>query len=417
MNKLAPQDRSAPVHQSTFSDFVINLARKTAPELLQGDKHPEPLARFDYKVELELKQKAFQEFWLARKLPGKPNAIIASPRPRKYRTTSKRRVVKIKNVFALSFLTESNAVANPKIARNPQVEPDEHGVIYKFVLSKLNTPPYLVLAQALNYIIIRGDYTRFTVLFNVHRLNNDVVRKAKLLGDHLQKLEVKVNSAFLYFDPSRSDFYFEARTFDGPWKLKNLFGPDQIRIKVKDRVYAFHPTSFCQVNASILPAFLDEADRLLNPKKEFRLLDLYSGFGFFTLHLGHAYHEALGVDLGAESIESGQRMAAAEPATHCRFRSGRIELKSLEQLLPASQATKSEVMLLDPPRQGTEAGVIAALAARKPKRVLHIFCDLDTLPKEVTEWNSCGYTVSEVVPLDMFPGTDNLEVMVLFLPN
>ena len=76
-----------------------------------------------------------------------------------------------------------------------------------------------------------------------------------------------------------------------------------------------------------------------------------------------------------------------------------------------------EAILLDPPRQGTEVGVIQALAARNPIRVLHIFCDLDSLPKEVKEWNSNGFDVSEVVPLDMFPGTDNLEVMVLLLPK
>jgi len=405
---------SGEVH---FSELLMKSARRIAPELVQGNRHPEPLARFDYNLELDLKKKAFQEFWKARRLPGTPGPILPSPRPRHYRTTSKRRVVKEKGGYALSFLTESMTAANPRAAKEPLVEPKEHALIYRFILSKLNTPAYAPLANALNFLIIRGDYTRFTVLFNVHKLNGDVVRKAKLLGDHLQVMEPKTVSAFLYFDPSRSDFYFEARTFEGPWKLKKLFGADDIQLKVLDRTYAFNPTAFCQVNASILPAFLEKADQLLNPKVEHRLVDLYSGFGFFTLHLGHAYREAWGVDLGSESIESAQKMAAADPGTHCRFRSGRIQVQNLDRLLPPPLAGKPEALLLDPPRQGTEPGVIAALAARKPSRILHIFCDLDTLPKEVNEWRQCGYTVSEVVPLDMFPGTDNLEVMVLFLPD
>lgn len=400
-----------------FSDLLMQAARRTAPELVQGNRHPEPLARFHYDLELDLKRKAFQEFWKARGLPGVPNPILPSPRPRHYRTTSKRRVVMDRGRFALSFLTESVAAANPKAAKDPLVEPKEHALIYQFILGKLNTPPYVGLAQALNFLIIRGDYSRFTVLFNVHRLNGEVVRKAKLLGEHLKSMDPKTVSAFIYFDPSRSDFYFEASDHEGPWKLKKLFGADDIQLKILNRTYAFNPTGFCQVNASILPAFLEKADQLLNPKTEFRLLDLYSGFGFFTLHLGHAYREAFGVDLGSVSIESAQKMAAADPASHCRFRSGRIQAQNLPKLLPPPLAGKPEVLLLDPPRQGTEPGVIPALAERKPTRILHIFCDLDTLPIEVKEWRRCGYKVAEVVPLDMFPGTDNLEVMVLFLPD
>jgi hypothetical protein len=273
------------------------------------------------------------------------------------------------------------------------------------------------LAHALNYLIIRGDYTRFTVLFNVHRLSADVVRKAKLLGEHLKEMDPKTVSAFMFFDSSRSDYYFEAQSSEGPWKLKKIFGPDDLHLKVLDRTYAFNPTAFCQVNASILPTFLEKADQLLKPKPEYRLLDLYSGFGFFTLHLGTSYGEALGIDLGSASIESAQKMAAADPAAHCRFKSGRINIKSLEKLLPPATADKPEVLLLDPPRQGTEPGVIRALAARNPARILHIFCDLDTLPKEVNLWRKSGFMVSKVVPLDMFPGTDNLEVMVLFIPD
>ncbi|MEO7777953.1 MAG: hypothetical protein ABIY63_10520 [Fibrobacteria bacterium] len=400
-----------------FADLLMQSARRAAPELVQGFNHPEPLSRLDYAMELDLKNKALQEFWTARGLPDKPNRIVPSPKPRGYRTTTKRRVVILKGRFELTFLTESSAAANPRASAESLVEPKEHKLIYAFILAKLNTPAYASLAHALNYLIIRGDYARFTVLFNVHRLSADVVRKAKLLGEHLKESDPKTVSAFMFFDASRSDYYFEAQTSEGPWKLKKIFGPDDLHLKVLDRNYSFHPTAFCQVNASILPAFLEKAEQLLKPKPEYRLLDLYSGFGFFTLHLGRSYGEALGVDLGSGSIESAQKMAAADPDSHCRFKSGRIQVKSLEKLLPPSTADKPEALLLDPPRQGTEPGVIRALAARNPARILHIFCDLDTLPKEVNQWRKAGFMVSKVVPLDMFPGTDNLEVMVLFIPD
>jgi tRNA/tmRNA/rRNA uracil-C5-methylase (TrmA/RlmC/RlmD family) len=400
-----------------FSDLLMQLVRRAVPDKIQGAKHPEPLARLDYEQELDLKNRALQEFWTARGLPDKPNRVLPSPRPRGYRTTTKRRVVRKGGAFALAFLTESSTAANPKAGAESLVEPPEHKAIYSFILSKLNTGPYQGLGNSLNYIIIRGDYGRLTVMLNVHKLNADVVRKAKLLADHLKSPEHKVASAFMFFDPTRSEFYFEARDPDGPWKLKKLFGPDDIHLKVLDRTYAFHPTAFCQVNASILPDFLSKAEQLLKPKPEYRLMDLYSGFGFFTLHLGKNYGEAWGVDLGGPAITSAQKMAAAEPATHARFRAGRITAKTLDRLLPPAAVDRPEALLLDPPRQGTEPGVIRALAARNPARILHIFCDMDTLPREVNQWRKAGFMVSKVVPLDMFPGTDNLEVMVLFIPD
>jgi tRNA/tmRNA/rRNA uracil-C5-methylase (TrmA/RlmC/RlmD family) len=414
---LEAEDREINDSDLRFSDLLMQLAKREAPDLVQGHNHPEPLARLPYEQELELKNRAFQEFWTARGLPDKPNKVLPSPRPRGYRTTTKRRVVFLKGQYELTFMTESSSAANPRAGKESLVEPKEHKAIYAFLLAKLNTPAYANLASALNYLIIRGDYERFTVLFNVHRLNAEVVRKAKMMGDHLKALETKVVSAFMFYDPSKSEFYFEARNPEGPWKIKKIFGPDDIHLKVLQRTYAFHPTSFCQVNASILPLFLEKADQLLKPKPEYRLLDLYSGFGFFTLHLGPNYGEAFGVDLGLSSIESGQKMASADPAAHCRFKAGRIVVKTLDKLLPPATGDKPEALLLDPPRQGTEPGVIRALAARNPARVLHIFCDLDTLPKEVNQWRKSGFMVSKVVPLDMFPGTDNLEVMVLFIPD
>jgi hypothetical protein len=61
--------------------------------------------------------------------------------------------------------------------------------------------------------------------------------------------------------------------------------------------------------------------------------------------------------------------------------------------------------------------VIAHLAARRPARVVHIFCGIETVPGAVAEWGKAGYTLSKCVPLDMFAGTPNLETLALFEPG
>jgi tRNA/tmRNA/rRNA uracil-C5-methylase (TrmA/RlmC/RlmD family) len=446
-----------PSGPAGFSALLMTKARAAFPDMIGSSTSPEPLARLDYARELELKNAALQEFWTAHGLPDKPNRIHPSPKPRHYRFTTKRSVIENRGRIQLDFHQEK-APGVKAMGPASLLEPAEHQAIYAFLLEKLNHEAYSGLAHALNYLVIRGDYTRFSVFFNVHRLNAGIVRKAKLLADHLRTMNpggkinpaAKVISAFIFFDPGRSSFYLDLRTPEGPWKLKKLFGPDQLRMQVGAREYVFGPIAFTQVNGSILPDFLEKAEQLLKPKSHQRLLDLYCGFGFFSLHLAAGYAEVLGVEASTDAIDSAKAMVAlAKPQTGAaqakgptgsaaakqptakpkaapaerptgkllaRFKQGRIQTKSLDTLLPKADGTP-EALLLDPPRQGVEAGVIRALAMRQPVRVLHVFCDMDVLPREVNAWRKCGYMVSKVVPLDMFPGTDNLEVMVLFIPD
>ena len=72
-----------------------------------------------------------------------------------------------------------------------------------------------------------------------------------------------------------------------------------------------------------------------------------------------------------------------------------------------------EIAVMDPPRQGTDPGVIEALAKRRPARIVHIFCGTDRIPVELRTWAKNGYRVASAVPLDLFPGSANLETLIL----
>jgi tRNA/tmRNA/rRNA uracil-C5-methylase (TrmA/RlmC/RlmD family) len=54
---------------------------------------------------------------------------------------------------------------------------------------------------------------------------------------------------------------------------------------------------------------------------------------------------------------------------------------------------------------------------RRPGTILHLFCNIDLLPGEITRWKGGGYRVVRGVPFDMFPGTPEVELMVLLKPG
>jgi tRNA/tmRNA/rRNA uracil-C5-methylase (TrmA/RlmC/RlmD family) len=57
------------------------------------------------------------------------------------------------------------------------------------------------------------------------------------------------------------------------------------------------------------------------------------------------------------------------------------------------------------------------VAARRPERALHIFCNIDLMSAEVGRWENMGYQGVNALPFDLFPGTSSVEIMILFQPQ
>ena len=383
----------------TFS----NALRESMPKTLSSL----PLlsiAILDYKDELAVKNKAFALFCEKNGLPS-PEEVITSPLPRNYRTTTKRRAIFENGEFSLAFGEDDRSeYAEP-------LEPDEHLAIYKLVEGYLKKPVFKALAEAMNWLIIRGSYKRRTVIFNVSEMNASVVRKLKLMGEHLTASELGVFSAHVYFDPTCSDYYLEARRPTNALAFKTLYGPKDLSLDLGDIRLKYPVTGFSQINESQIPNLLSKAKELLQPNAEEHMLDLYCGYGLFSLGIGKNAKSTFGVEWEGPSIEYAKNSARFLKRMNAKFLAGKIDAEFVEKKIPKFR--EPEVILLDPPRKGVEQGVISALAKRNPKRVLHVFCGTDEIPRSMNQWRMAHYQVSKIQPLDLFPGTPHLETAVL----
>jgi tRNA/tmRNA/rRNA uracil-C5-methylase (TrmA/RlmC/RlmD family) len=390
----------------TFADQVRQVAvgRRL---VLPGTADPEPLAALDYADEQALKQEALATFWKEHRLPGAPSPLVPAPQPRGYRTTTKRRVVQRRGGLALSF---AGAPAGDAAVAPSVLDPPDHLALYSAAAAALARPSGKALAAALNYVIVRGTAPALAVIFNVNVFDAAVVRGAKQAAEAVQTAGAR--AAFLYLDPTSSDYYLEARRPAGKLSFKRLFGPEWMEAAVDGIRLRFPPTVFSQVNGVMLPAMVDAVRGLLEPLAGRHLLDLYCGYGLFSLTVGRAAARVTGVDSDGPAIE-----AASGNARHlradARFIAGRVTGEFLEGLRAPREA---EAVLLDPPRQGTEPGVAAAVAARQPERVVHICCGVDEIPREIAAWSQAGYTLQRALPLDLFAGTTGLETLMLLVP-
>ncbi len=379
------------------------------------------LSGLDYSLEIELKNEALRLFLRQHDLPGKPENIVLSPRPRRYRTTSKRRGRYAAGVGAVrGQANRKNAPGAIFLASEGAelLEPEEHARIFAALEGLLSAAAFSHLAHALNFIVIRGTYEEFMVIFNLSAMDRGLHRLLLRATDLLRGLDINVVSAFLVIDPSRSPYYLEADIPRGAFPIKRLFGPERFRLRVSSAVFSVPPTSFSQVNESILPLLVENARCLMAGEKGERLLDLYCGYGLFAFSLAPGYREVVAVDAALSSLRAGSDMAAhaCGRSSRIRFLAAAIERRSLETVLPPPLMPGKEDIILDPPRKGADRTVIGSIARRRPGRVLHLFCAADEIPEAIGHWRGCGYFVRRIVSLDMFAGTPQLETMVLLTP-
>lgn len=376
---------------------------------------PEPLAALPYAQELALKREVMTAFWQENKPGGELLPVTAAPLPRGYRATSKRRVSWL-GPARVHLGYEAGKKAGVSAAS--PLEPALHGTVYRYCHQALSKTGDQSLGRALNWIVLRGGEAGRIIILVVDHLDAGVVRQAKRLAEGLPALGVA--AAMLYVDPSRSDYYLEAERPETGLAVKHLAGPRLLTLAFADAGtpvrLKYPPTVFSQVNEAMVPVLVAAARALLEPRSSDRLLDLYCGYGLFSFTLGRECRSVTGVELAGEAIEAARETARRQGREkRCRFTAARIDAERLAALLP--QAAGDEVQLLDPPRHGIAAGVIAALATRRPRRVLHIACGTDEILPSLTAWREAGYRLERTQPLDLFPGTFNMETMLLLVPQ
>lgn len=373
----------------------------------------EPLVELDYQEELKLKDRALALLLKDGKCSAKVETICPSPLPRAYRTTGKRRVtVRGKQVF-LHF---GRTPGREPIAFSLS-EPESHGRIYRDLHRRLSDIRNRAAVEVMNYCIIRGSYTEHAVIFNVKRLSGEIVRCLKYIGEGAVKENPVIKSVFLYVDEKGSDYYLDAERPEKGVAFKKLYGPEHLALRLDGRKYLYSPTSFSQINESILPEFLEVLKKELAPSRDAQMLDLYCGYGLWSLAMAGEFKRVYGLELSPESIRMARSNAKFHyPDADLSFESGFIERDLLSGKLPPPGREKERI-LLDPPRKGCVPGVLEYLISRKPERILHLFCGADEIVPALKIYEANGCKVEKLIPFDFFPGSMNIELLAVIRPG
>lgn len=419
----APGAKDQPDGAADFLfQHAVALAVSNArlEDKLDTDHPHEILVPLDYADECRVKTDAVRSFWQVHGLPAQlVRAIIPSPLPRGYRATSKRRVY-VSRGGMLRFCMGYGAEREETL--RSALEPESHNGVYAWLRKMLVSPAYRAVGRSLNFIVVRGGSDRLTLILNFFHLDAAVMHKTKLLADHVRTELPQVAAMFTFLDETRSEFYLESRSA-GAHPFKKLFGSEYLDLTAAGCKFLYPPSAFSQVNESILDAFLREAKKLLAPSPDSTLIDLFSGYGLFAVALGDTPERVVGMDFNGPAIHAASGNALHNrPDADIEFVASAVTPSAIENKLPPCPADlygadeeqpEGELFILDPPRSGVRPNVIAAIAKRSPARVLNIFCSADEVPDTLKAWKHNGYFPTAVRVFDMFPGSPNVETMVL----
>ncbi len=177
---------------------------------------------------------------------------------------------------------------------------------------------------------------------------------------------------------------------------------------------------FSQTNDAVAKTLRDLVVDLVPPNQEL-LIDAYCGSGFFAKALLDKFERVIGIDWDRFAIAAAKENATGKET----YIAGDVEseLQQAGAVHPNRPVSANDVqagrlrsiapttLIVDPPATGLSAEVRKAILDLSPMTLIYISCNPPTLARDLRELRE-KFVIESVTPLDMFPQTAEIEVLV-----
>ncbi len=246
---------------------------------------------------------------------------------------------------------------------------------------------------------------------------------ASLVIRHLQDLTDEDKEKLKKFASKYSyNLYLQAA---GPDSIKLLY-PDTESLKTLSCFLPeynieqhFKVTDFTQVNMIINRQMIDLALNLLDLQKHHQVLDLFCGWGNFTLPIARRVSHVTGVEGSDELVSRAKQNALVNGIENVDYYCTDLFINSGQFDFKVFQWAKKcyDRILLDPARSGARQ-IMEYLPHFKAEVVVYVSCNPATLARDADIMvNQHGYQLQKAGIMDMFPHTAHMESIALFIKN
>ena len=189
-----------------------------------------------------------------------------------------------------------------------------------------------------------------------------------------------------------------------------LYGTETINDTLCTMEYEISPNSFYQINPAQTEKLYNTAIELADIKKTDIVADLYCGIGTISLCAAANAKSVVGIEIVEQAVINARKNAEANGVDNVSFLSGQAE-KIFPRLV--SDGMRPNVVILDPPRKGSDEVTLSAVAEAAPDRIVYGSCNPATLARDAAFLRRFGYKLAAAVGVDMFPQTVHVETVCL----
>ena len=190
---------------------------------------------------------------------------------------------------------------------------------------------------------------------------------------------------------------------------KVIYGKGYIEDILCGLKFKISPKSFYQINHDQCEVLYHQALDLLNLTGNETLIDTYCGIGTIGLVAAKKVKQVIGVELNKDAIKDAMTNAKNNQIKNIQFVNDDASHFMMEL---AKQNAKIDVVMMGPPRSGTDQTFINAIASLKPKTVVYISCDPSTQVRDLQQFEKIGYYTNKMYLVDLFPQTKHIESIV-----
>lgn len=189
-----------------------------------------------------------------------------------------------------------------------------------------------------------------------------------------------------------------------------MYGKGFIEDTLCGKVFRISPKSFYQINAVQTEVLYGKAIELADLKGKETIIDAYCGIGTIGIIASSHVNKVIGVELNRDAVKDAITNAKRNKVNNIYFYNQDAG-EFMNQMAAKKQSV--DVVFLDPPRSGSTEEFMNSMILLNPKKVVYISCNPATLERDLAYLVKRGYEVKKAIPVDMFPGTEHVESIIL----
>lgn len=309
-----------------------------------------------------------------------------------------------KNIISGVYQAASHKVVAVEHCRTEDEKADEIIATVRKLLKSFKLAPYDPDTKRgfLRHVLVKRGFRSGQIMVVLVTGAREFPKKRSFVNA-LLKAHPEITTVLQNVNPRRTSMVLGKEEFV-------LFGDGKIEEQLGDMTFRISARAFYQINPVQTEVLYRKALEFADLRGTETVIDAYCGTGTIGIFAAPHAKQVIGVELNGDAVKDAKENAKINQIQNIRF----VEADAGEFMLAAANAGEHvDVVLMDPPRAGSDRTFLSSLVTLAPQRIVYISCNPETQQRDLLYLCKNGYTVKKIQPVDMFPHTAHVETVCL----